>query len=363
MQHATAQKSGETPLSTSIGRIAPLFEQARQAGLALPDAFAALNLPPDLAERPPDFRLSLADYYRIQNHFVHRLGDETFHLSPRHLSPGSTDMVLSNLEGCSNLYEVMQVVARSYNVLHGGQYNSVERKKETVDYVIDDRDFPYTLEGEEDYIFFSIECILIFLHCILMMVSAELATDAVRGIAIRRLKGGGQLRHLAYWRAPIRFGAPHYRLRVERKAALEALPEPPPKALTSNALYLKIVEVVSVHHSNAPHRLKTTAAVRDALSRGIVEQNQVALQIGVSVATLRRRLSEEGVSFRALRREALDDAAKHLLASGRSVQDVAEKLGFAEFRSFNRAFKEWNGITPKKFQGDLAHPAGAGGSA
>jgi AraC-like DNA-binding protein len=31
------------------------------------------------------------------------------------------------------------------------------------------------------------------------------------------------------------------------------------------------------------------------------------------------------------------------------VADVSEALGFSEFRAFNRAFKDWNNVTPKAF--------------
>ena len=340
---------GDTPLSTSLGRIAPLFAQAHAAGLDVGAELAALDLPRDLADHPSGQRLSLADYYRIQNRIARRLGDETCQMSPRHLAPGSTDLVLANVEGCANLYEVMQVIARSYNVLHGGEYNFVKKKKDSVDYVIDDASFPYTVENDSDYVFFSIECVLIFLHCILMMVAPKSAAEGVKSLSIRRPKGGGQLRHLSYWRAPVRFGAPNYRVRFDRELALAPLPAAP-KDLTSNALYLKIVEVVSARRSPWARDGKTVSAVRDALSHGVIEQNEIALRIGVSVATLRRRLSDEGANFRTLRRDALNEAAKEMLANSRSIHDVAEELGFSEFRSFNRAFKEWNGVTPKRFQ-------------
>ena len=89
--------------------------------------------------------------------------------------------------------------------------------------------------------------------------------------------------------------------------------------------------------------------MRDSLERGVIEQTDVATQIGVSVATLRRRLAKEGAGFRELRREVLNDTAKRLLAEKRSVSEVSDALGFSEFRAFNRAFKDWNGVTPKAY--------------
>jgi len=68
------------------------------------------------------------------------------------------------------------------------------------------------------------------------------------------------------------------------------------------------------------------------------------------VASLRRRLSEEGVNFRDLCHTAKNDRAKFLLKQGLSVPEVAERLGFSDFRSFTRAFKSWNETTPRSFR-------------
>ena len=55
------------------------------------------------------------------------------------------------------------------------------------------------------------------------------------------------------------------------------------------------------------------------------------------------------MSFRDLRKEVLNDAAKSLLRRRKSVPEIAAELGFSDFRAFNRAFKAWNGETPKAF--------------
>ncbi|MGD9800293.1 MAG: helix-turn-helix domain-containing protein [Parvularculaceae bacterium] len=39
------------------------------------------------------------------------------------------------------------------------------------------------------------------------------------------------------------------------------------------------------------------------------------------------------------------------------MADVAEELGFSDFRAFNRAFKAWNGVTPKAYASQVARKA------
>ncbi len=338
----------DQPIAVSAERLTPLFDQANAADLDVGALLQSLDLDPALAKASKSKTISLADYYRIQNRLAILFGDETLHLSSRQLLQGSTDFVLKNVDSAQNLFDAMRIIARSYNLLHGGEYNSVAKRRGSVDYVIDDREFTYAPELEIEYQYFSIESTLIFLHCMLMTLSSD-AENAINSLQIRRPLPGGDCAHLAYWNAPIKFGADAYKISFDRTIALKQISMPPADALTSNAVYQKIVDVVAGKHAQYEETFSIAARVRDALSRGVVEQGDVAEQMGVSAATLRRRLSNEGASFRDLRREVLNETAKRLLLEKQSVADVSETLGFSEYRAFNRAFKDWNGVTPKAF--------------
>ena len=338
----------DQPISVSVDRIIPLLKQAEGSGVDIPDLLASLNLDLDLSNPSRSELVSLADYYRLQNRLTILFGDETMHLSSRQLLHGSTDFVLQHLVDVKALFDAMRVIARSYNLLHGGNFNSVVKRRASVEYEIDDRNFSYAPGFGAEYLQFSIECTLIFLHCILMTISPK-SENAITALQIRRPFPGGDCGHLAYWNAPIKFGAEIYKVSFDRDIALSPIKAPRDDALTSNAVYQKIVEVVAGKHAHYEKTYSFSARVRDALSRGVVEQSDAAAQIGVSVATLRRRLAAEGESFRDLRRAVLNETAKRLLSEGRSVADVADALGFSEFRAFNRAFSDWNGLTPKAF--------------
>ncbi len=340
--------NSKQPISVSFERVTPLLEQAAAAGIDIDELFNSLGLPDALNSHSTAVTISLADYYRIQNRLSILFGDETLHLSSRQLLPGSTDFVLQHVSECKNLFEVMQIVAKSYNLLHGGQFNAIIKRRSSIDYNIDDRQFPYADNLSMEYIFFSIECILIFLHCILMIISPT-AKDAITSLHLRRLSPGGDCDHLGYWDAPIKFSAETYNVSFNRDIALTPITMPPAEALTSNAVYQKIVEVVAGRHAKYKNMQFISVLVRDALARGVVEQSDVAAQMGISVATLRRRLSDEGTGFRELRQAVLNESARRLLLCEKSVAEVSELLGFSEFRAFNRAFKGWNGVTPKAF--------------
>jgi AraC-like DNA-binding protein len=89
--------------------------------------------------------------------------------------------------------------------------------------------------------------------------------------------------------------------------------------------------------------------VRQFLLKGsgrIPAMEEIASCFAMTGRTLRRRLEEEGTSYRELMGEVLLDQADELLRAGSSVGMVASRLGFSEAASFIRAYKRWTGDTP-----------------
>ncbi|WP_063712710.1 AraC family transcriptional regulator [Nocardia concava] len=80
-----------------------------------------------------------------------------------------------------------------------------------------------------------------------------------------------------------------------------------------------------------------------------VDQAAVAADLHMSVRTLRRRLAEEGTSFRELSCETTGLLAEELLANGLTVDTVATRLGYTSVSAFTTAFRDWKGQTPGQF--------------
>jgi AraC-like DNA-binding protein len=80
-------------------------------------------------------------------------------------------------------------------------------------------------------------------------------------------------------------------------------------------------------------------------------EQQVAEVLGISLATLKRRLKAEHTSFRRIREALLRTIAIDTLKSGVSSVDVlANRLGFGDAASFRHAFKRWTGHSPSHYQ-------------
>jgi AraC-like DNA-binding protein len=77
----------------------------------------------------------------------------------------------------------------------------------------------------------------------------------------------------------------------------------------------------------------------------------LAQEFHAAPATLRRRLDEEGQTYRSLKDELRRDMAIDFLGrSGLAVSEVADRLGFAEPSAFHRAFRKWTGGTPGEYR-------------
>lgn len=336
-------------LAIPVQVIRPLARLATKAGLSLPNILRGLDLAVDVLDRSPAASISLADYFRILERLAISAHDETWGLSARPLLPGATGLVLSNISSCATLLEAMKAVAHAYNLLHGGAYNHVELHEDRLTYIIDDRGFPYASRMDTAQVRFTMVCVLIFLHGLLVLICGNSLHGKLRKVHIKGTRPGGVRGYLDFWPAPIRWKSNTYALIYDVTACSLAVERGGPVP-SSQAIYRTIIDLIEHKQGVAQRRRSARERVIDAFEDSVFSQSAVAKRLGVSVATLRRRLRIEGVPpFRALHERALKRAARSLLEQRRHPSDVAEELGFSDVRSFSRAFKRWTAVTPTAY--------------
>jgi AraC-like DNA-binding protein len=89
--------------------------------------------------------------------------------------------------------------------------------------------------------------------------------------------------------------------------------------------------------------------LREALDQGqrLPALGTLARRLGLSPATLRRRLLAEGAGWQPLKSAVQRELAqRHLAAGTMTVADIAAQLGFEDASTFYRAFRQWTGQTP-----------------
>ena len=152
-----------------------------------------------------------------------------------------------------------------------------------------------------------------------------------------------------FFRAPVRFGAAHNAVVLPRAALDE------PVALANP-------DLVQVFERQAARLLQqldsagsTSARARHLLVKRLAEGDvgiaETARQLHMSVATLRRRLAEEGTTYTALLEESRRKLALHLIEHRHvAIGEIAFLLGFSSQSAFGKAFRRWVGTSPLEYR-------------
>ncbi len=161
--------------------------------------------------------------------------------------------------------------------------------------------------------------------------------------------------HEAFFGCPVRFAAPATTMVFPR----ETLSLPVPKADAQLGAFLRRTANEALgprmRASSPPQRIK--AIIADELARGLPPLDRIARRLATSERTLRRRLDEEGTSFRAILDETRAKLAQDYVREGAlSLGEVAVLVGFSETSAFNRAFKRWTGSPPSAWRSRHARP-------
>jgi len=144
------------------------------------------------------------------------------------------------------------------------------------------------------------------------------------------------------------FGQAHDRSVFAAALMHEPLPQADPHtAALCEQMCKKLVDARS-------SRTGVAAQVRDRLMRTpgrIPDMEDIAAEMNITSRTLRRHLTTEGASFRALLEEVRSTLAEELMTSASLTHsEIAERLGYADVTTFIEAFRRWKGVPPSEFR-------------
>lgn len=157
----------------------------------------------------------------------------------------------------------------------------------------------------------------------------------------------GRAEHEQLLECDVRFGQAETAV-VMARARLDAAPPAANPALHHFLGELVAGELQALGPA-AVHVRAAQLIARRLRDGSVAEIAEVARQLGMSERTLRRRLADEGASFRALRSAAQLDRAAELLAGGTaSLTQIALATGFADASGLGRAWRRRRGQTPSR---------------
>lgn len=150
---------------------------------------------------------------------------------------------------------------------------------------------------------------------------------------------------------PTVFGAPGVSLTLDPAAMLA--PSRRADALVAPLLGHAAEQALAAMPAGPPLMRQVQAAIMELVALGLPGMVDVARRLGMTERTLRRRLQDEGLSFRQLREQTLLALASEQLASSDlTITEIAFATGFSELSAFHRAFVRWTGLTPTAWRDD-----------
>jgi AraC-like DNA-binding protein len=169
--------------------------------------------------------------------------------------------------------------------------------------------------------------------------------EAPLEVHLRHTKPTNAAEYARVFRAPVRLGMPHNGLVFSRLLLDQPLPFANPQAFSVFDLMATRLLKELDRKDTTIDRVRRLVAVR--IGRDGIGIGDIGGQLHMSEATLRRRLDEEGTTYKAIvdqvRREL---AAQYLAEPQVALGEIAFLLGFSTQSAFGRAFRRWNGISP-----------------
>ncbi len=157
------------------------------------------------------------------------------------------------------------------------------------------------------------------------------------------------LQYQSLFNCPIQFNAPFSGLLIDEHLLNLPLRQPDKQLLKTleNHADILMADISNKH----PLPIQAKNIIRGLLLEGIPRKEVVAKRLGLTERTLQRHLQRFNSSYQQILDDVRQEQAKELLCQTElSIQDIAEKLGFSEPRSFHRSFKNWLGITPGEYR-------------
>ncbi len=149
-----------------------------------------------------------------------------------------------------------------------------------------------------------------------------------------------------YFPGPVYFDEPAHGVVV----ATEWLDQPLPQADERTARLCEEQCRALLDRRRARSRVSEQVRQRLLRPQAITQMETIAAEIGMAPRTLHRHLAAEGTSFRRLVDEVREALAEEMLAHRMTIDEVAERLGYAEASSFVHAFKRWKGVAPGAYR-------------
>ncbi len=343
------QQSSFAPNVVPVGRAEPgtvaicfvvaALQSVRARQMDTDALLGRVGLSPGLLQ-VPQARVSAKHYGELWRLVAVTLDDEFFGQDSRRMKSGSFAMLVHSVLGCKTLGQALERSLRFYGLILDDISGSVARDGGEATVILRQR------TGVVPKVF-GYEVLLMLLHgvaCWLVgrripILRAQFVYPEPAHSAEYRLMYCTDLSYEQSYTAIV-FAADYLNLPIvqNERSVKEFLRTAP--------------EGILVKYKNGSSlSARIRRRLRQLLPGEVPDFEQLARELNMTTATLRRRLREEGASYQGIKDQLRRDLAiGYLSHSDRSVMDIALELGFSERSAFHRAFRKWTGASPGEFR-------------
>lgn len=330
------------PGTVAICFVAAALESVRARHLDADELLARVGLSPGLLE-VPQARVSVKHYGELWRLVALALDDEFFGQDSRRMKAGSFAMLVHSVVGCRDLGQALDRSLRFYGLILDDVSGSLAR---------DAREATVTLRQRAGV------PVRIFGHEVLLMLLHGVACWLVgRRIPILRAQFAyPEPQHSAEYRlmycTDLAFGASH--TAIVFPADYLSLPIVQDETSVKEFLRFAPENILVKYKNGSSLTARIRRRLRQQLPGEVADFDQLASELHMTAATVRRRLHDEGATYQSIKDQLRRDLAiGYLSHSDRSVTDIALALGFSERSAFHRAFRKWTGAAPGAFRRGL----------
>jgi len=288
--------------------------------------------------------LGVADFWRCCAENIRLRGDESHGVAAHPVPPGSFSLLVIAAKEADTLDGALIRLAEAARLVRSEVRITLSRGRGvtrlTIVPALPARD-PAAARQAAIYC----DCVATVIHCALRwMTGRRLDPVRVRGAAVLRAMGGEFL---------LALGAPLARrgsgVSIDYAAADCAAPILPRRySIGGDAEFDTFLDMLA--QDNPLPLANDHARVIEALRAGLHTQDEVAARLGLSVATLRRRLAQSGLNFRDISADFRTRRLKDLLATTMPLGDCADQLGLSDERSLRRFARDHLGLAPGEYR-------------
>jgi AraC-like DNA-binding protein len=331
------------PGTVAICFVAAALESVRARQMDTDRLLTQVGLSPGLLQ-VPQARVSAKHYGELWRLVALTLDDEFFGQDSRRMKSGSFAMLVHAVLGCKNLGAALERSLRFYGLILDDFSGSLSRAGPEATLSLRER-----VAGAPARIF-GHEVLLMLLHGVACWLVG-------RRIPILRAQFSyPEPAHSAEYRLMYCTDLTYDKANTAMVFAADYLNLPIVQNERSVKDFLRTApESILVKYKNGSSlSARIRRRLRQLLPGEVPDFDQLAAELNLTTATLRRRLHEEGASYQGIKDQLRRDLAiSYLSHSDRNVMDIALELGFSERSAFHRAFRKWTGASPGEFRRGL----------